>query len=491
MKKPIPSRRTWRFWLVVGTLAVAGVAINASLWAYFYLRGGHLTRPVVKPSPGHTVQSVPLIAGIVTDLKAPGQPKHRLSSYPLRMDPNQPFRTRRVTTEPGKDAHYHVRLEFDDGKACEFVIDGPETSPILVCGDYMNEADQKLIDFLDSAWSMDILHQLASYDPDEFRQGLARREEAGDKLTLELCDQLGKPETFGGHTVWQLRLLLEPTPGSVGGPPLFDFDPTSDRRAALIRERLLNYLRTCHSEARKREGGHFDQEHGAACDLLYRLVTAEDRPELRRILASSTGPNQRIFELLQLHWRLASHPDTYRPRYSCPTGETAERMAAFGKAEHERTLLAVKDWLAEEVRLDRMAPEARLEHLVQKWDELLEERKDFHFLGGSNNWLRPKAWSRIVALGQPVVPLAKDRFDHTADPIDEAFWHAVLVHFRAAEVDHRLVARLLEGGRRRNDGDQADRIMARLILTAAETTDIEVKYPELRYIESIYSIGGR
>jgi hypothetical protein len=153
---------------------------------------------------------------------------------------------------------------------------------------------------------------------------------------------------------------------------------------------------------------------------------------------------------------------------------------------------AAKEWLAEETRLDEMTPEVRLEYLVDKWDELLgKQPQDFHALGGSNNWVRGKAWSRIVALGKPVVPLARDRLARTAGLVDEAFWHAVLVHFRAADVDHKLVDRLLESGRLRNGSDPSGRIMAKLILTAAGTADIDVKYPELKCTESIFSIGGR
>lgn len=79
-------------------------------------------------------------------------------------------------------------------------------------------------------------------------------------------------------------------------------------------------------------------------------------------------------------------------------------------------------------------------------------------------------------MGKEVVPLARSRYDDAGTLLDRALWHAVLIHF-GDEIDHKLLGQLLI------QGEPGSKYMAKLILRVANITDVDEKFPELKYVD--------
>jgi hypothetical protein len=408
---------------------------------------------------------------LITDLRGDAPRKYRAMTVPLRYGPEQPYLNLRRATPPGKDALYHVRFAYDDTSSNEIVVLRRGERHLVACGAMQFAASDGLLDFLDSAWAMDIVASLRSYDPDEFANGLACRDKSGDALSAELCDQLMKPEVFG-FVVPQLRLLLRPTPGAPQhtGPSLVGCDLAGQPQAELVRKRLIEYLRTAHSPYQP-DRPYRDLEHGAVCSLLYRLADDRDREAVAELVASSLGPNHRRRELLDLDRRFACLPPLPGPPGRCGN-QTEEEAKRGGQLESERISAEIQAWLKYRAELAAMSPDDRLRHVVGVWDEFLDSHWE-RFVDLTQDNLRIECWSRIAALGKEVMPLAKVRQEEALHPMHRAIWHAVLVEL-GEKIDLHLVAQLISAGER------SSLHMAKLILRAGNVPDIDERFPELK-----------
>jgi hypothetical protein len=195
LKPPKPnSRRGTAVLIACGVLLL--VAANASVWAAYYFRQlpGMGAPP---PKTANTRAHALLTEIIVTDLRGEAPRDYRAASFPPPLMRVRPYYDARRKTPPPPDALFHVRCTYDDRTTSEFAVERDGKQLVVLCGDDIQPAPTGLLDFLDSAWAMDIVADLRSYDPDEFTRGLACREERGDELTQELLDQLNRYEVFG------------------------------------------------------------------------------------------------------------------------------------------------------------------------------------------------------------------------------------------------------------------------------------------------------
>lgn len=455
------------------------VAVNVSLWAVavFFYRIPGVAVPPMKTDPGASNPRAALTEVVVTDLRGNAPREYRAAGYPPPFNSVPHYRSWREKTPAPSGALYHVRFTYDDRTTNEFAVLREGEQLRVLCGDEASPADEVLIDYLDSAWAMDILADLRSYDPDEFARGMARREELGDKLTEELLDQLIKPEVFGGHVVPRLRLLLRPTQGVPlqSGPSLFGYKPGDDPRAAVIGKRLLQQLRTCYSAPLEQRTASTFSEHGPICDLLYWLLDGKGDDELTDILATATSPG---WVLLDLSRRRASMPAVEAPSLDCITGMTDAEIAAASQRLQKNVDQQVRDWLTLRKELAALSPEARLESTMDAWDEHLEANWERFSDSVWGSKLRSESWLRIASLGPSAAPLTRQRARDSIGLLDRAFWHSINVYL-GDEIDHKLVARLINERESSDTVYSSYRQMAKLILQAGFVTDIPVKYPEL------------
>jgi hypothetical protein len=465
------------------------VAVNVSVWAaaiYFHRIPG-VAAPPMKTAPPPYNPGVTLTEILVTDLRGEKPLEYRANGYPPPFDSVPRYRTLRRKTISPPGALFHVRFSYGDGTTNEIALLRETERLIILCGDERslngderNATNEDIVDFLDSAWAMDICADLRSYDPDEFARGMARREELGDKLTEELCDQLTRPEVFGGHAEPRLRLLLRPTQGVPLqiGPSLFGFNPKGDQRAELIRDALLDQLQACYSLRPELRESRVNSQVGPICDLLFWLMNAESDDHLTEMLATTTAPS---WNLLDLSRRRASMPAVEAPSLDCITGMTDAEIAAASQRLQENVDGQVREWLTLRKELTAMTAEARLEYTINAWDAYLganwERFSDS--IWGTN--LREDAWSRIVSLGPPAAPLARQRERDCVGLLDRAFWHSITVYL-GDEIDYKLIARLIKERESPDTVYSSYRQFAKLILQAGNVTDIPAKYPELANI---------
>jgi hypothetical protein len=285
LKPPKPNPRRWTWAVVfVGSLLVL-VAVNVSVWAaaFYFHRVPGVAVPPMKTAPPLYDPGATLTEVLVTDLRGDQPREYRVADYPP-FDSQQRYRTLRRKTVPPPGALFHVSFSYADGKTNEIALLREAERLMILCGDAQSlHGDERsvtnegVLDFLDSAWAMDIIADLRSYDPDEFARGLKRREERGDELTKELLDQLNKPEIFGGRVVPRLRLLLRPTQGVPlqFGPSLFGYNPEGDRRAELLRDGMLDHLEAIYTLPPRQRSSLSHSEEKPICDVLYWLMNAE------------------------------------------------------------------------------------------------------------------------------------------------------------------------------------------------------------------------
>lgn len=478
-KPPKPQPRRWLAVLITSGVLLL-VAVNASVWAAYYFR--QLPGMVAPPLKTANTRAHALLTEIiVTDLRGDEPRDYRAASFPPPLMRVSPYYNSRRKTPPPPGALFHLRCTYDDRTRSEIAVKRNGKQFVVLCGDDSRPAPAGLIDFLDSAWAMDIVADLRSYDPDEFARGLARREERGDELTQELLDQLKKYDVFGGDVVPRLKHLLRPTRGAPLkiGPDMLGFRFGAEPRAAAVQKGLFAYLRHCHSVAENDpEGaGYAWVEYRPACDLLFWIADRQGEEDVADLLAAS--PN---WTLLELSRRLAGMPrEADGERDFCPTGETEESQKRFARSEQARVKKATQAWLAERDKLAAMTLDDRLEYVVAAWDEELRRQPD-DFQGGSANWIRPDAWLRMIRLGEDVKPHAVYQLRWTSSLIDRALWHAVAVHF-GEKVDDKLIAELIAAPFNPRHPNAPEKRMAKLVLRAARVTDIDVKYPDLRNVE--------
>jgi hypothetical protein len=165
----------------------------------------------------------------------------------------------------------------------------------------------------------------------------------------------------------------------------------------------------------------------------------------------------------------------------CVSGMTDAEVAQTIRYVQKQVDNQVRDWLSLRKKLLAMTQEARLEYTMEAWDEYLGENWErfSNSVWGSN--LRADSWSRIVSLGPPAAPLARQRESDCVGLLDRAFWHAVVVYL-GGDIDYKLVARLITEPDQSDSANSCYRQMAKLILQAGKVGDISVKYPELANI---------
>ena len=104
---------------------------------------------------------------------------------------------------------------------------------------------------------------------------------------------------------------------------------------------------------------------------------------------------------------LAAYPSVEEANLDCVTGMTKAEIHAASRQLNLGVRQRMDQWLATQKELDEMAQEQRTRSAIHAWDEHLEKRReqfDESYQVPYFDRQRIEAWSRLVSLGESVVP---------------------------------------------------------------------------------------